>query len=64
MQALTSGFMMVGAVRGTDSTTGRHYDDTLAYIDQVGLTDEQRARVLEQNARRVFPRFRHPEDEP
>jgi 4-oxalmesaconate hydratase len=54
---------MVGAVRGVDPTTGRHYDDTLAYVDQAGLTDEQRALVLEGNARRVFPRLRLPEDE-
>lgn len=54
---------MIGAVRGIDPSTGRHYDDTLAYVDQAGLTDEQRAMVVEGNVRRVFPRLRLPEDE-
>lgn len=54
---------MVGAVRGIDPTTGRHYDDTLAYVDRAGLTDEHREMVLSGNARRVFPRLRPPEDE-
>jgi 4-oxalmesaconate hydratase len=48
---------MVGAVRGVDPETGHHYDDTRRYIDAATLTDSDRAKVYEHNARRVFPRL-------
>jgi 4-oxalmesaconate hydratase len=49
---------MVGAVKGIDPETGHYYDDTKRYLDQVkGLTQEQRARIFEGNARRVYPRL-------
>jgi 4-oxalmesaconate hydratase len=47
----------VGAVRGIDPETGHYFDDTKRYIDAAGLTEADRARVLEGNARRVYPRL-------
>ncbi len=49
---------MLGAVKGIDPTTGHHYDDTRRYIDQVTtLSDADRYKVFEGNARRVYPRL-------
>ncbi len=48
----------VGAVRGIDPTTGQYFDDTKRYIDALGLSDADRAKVYEQNAYRVYPRLR------
>ena len=49
---------MRGAVPGVDPETGHHFDDTRRYIDQVkGLTGEDRAKIFEGNARRVYPRL-------
>lgn len=49
---------MIGAVRGIDPETGHFYDDTKRYIAATPhLTDEQRYKVFEGNARRVFPRL-------
>jgi 4-oxalmesaconate hydratase len=48
---------MFGAVRGVDPETGHHWDDTLRYIDKLDLSKEDRAKVLEDNARRVYPRL-------
>jgi len=47
---------MVGAVKGIDPTTGHHYDDTKRYVDQLkGLSEQDRYKVFEGNARRVYP---------
>ena len=51
------GSEMVGAVRGIDPETGQYFDDTKRYVDAASITDEQRARVFEGNARRVYPRL-------
>jgi 4-oxalmesaconate hydratase len=48
---------MLGAVRGADPETGIAWDDTLAYVNRLELTDEQRHKVFEGNARRVYPRL-------
>jgi 4-oxalmesaconate hydratase len=48
---------MVGAVRGIDPTTGKHFDDTKLYVDALPISDEQRHAIFEGNARRVFPRL-------
>jgi len=49
---------MLGAVKGIDPETGHHYDDTKRYIDQVkGLSEENRYKIFEGNARRVYPRL-------
>jgi 4-oxalmesaconate hydratase len=50
---------MVGAVRGVDPRTGFYFDDTKRYIEGArGLTDEDRRKIFEGNARRVFPRMK------
>ena len=49
---------MIGAVRGIDPETGHYYDDTKRYVAATPhLTEEQRFKVFEGNARRVFPRM-------
>ncbi|MFI5914392.1 amidohydrolase family protein [Dactylosporangium sp. NPDC051541] len=51
------GSEMVGAVRGVDPRTGHHFDDTRRYVDALGLSAADRAKVYEHNARRVYPRL-------
>jgi 4-oxalmesaconate hydratase len=51
------GSEMVGAVRGIDQRTGHHYDDTRRYVDAATITDADRAKIYEANARRVYPRL-------
>ncbi|WP_146591029.1 amidohydrolase family protein [Puniceibacterium confluentis] len=51
------GSEMVGAVRGIDPETGHYFDDTKRYVDGLGLSAEDRLKVFEGNARRVFPRL-------
>ncbi|TQV72714.1 amidohydrolase [Exilibacterium tricleocarpae] len=48
---------MVGAVRGIDSQTGHYFDDTRRYIDNSGLSDSDKVRIFEGNARQVFSRL-------
>jgi 4-oxalmesaconate hydratase len=49
---------MVGAVRGIDPETNHHYDDTRRYVDQVAaLSPENRAKIFEGNARKVYGRL-------
>ena len=48
---------MIGAVRGIDPETGFHYDDTRRYIEAAALSAEDRHRIYEGNARRVYPRL-------
>jgi 4-oxalmesaconate hydratase len=48
---------MLGAVRGADPETGVAWDDTLRYLDAAGLSAADREQVVEQNARRVYPRL-------
>ncbi|HXW27370.1 MAG TPA: amidohydrolase family protein [Xanthobacteraceae bacterium] len=46
---------MVGAVRGIDPTTSHYYDDTKRYIDAADwLTDVDRHKIFEGNARKVY----------
>jgi len=52
------GSEMVGAVRSIDPETGHYFDDTKRYVDGVSsLTAEQRQKVFEGNAHKVFPRL-------
>jgi len=51
------GSEMVGAVRGIDPRTGQYYDDTKRYVDALRLTDADRYKLFEGNARRVYPRI-------
>jgi len=49
---------MLGAVKGIDPETGHHYDDTRRYVDQVkSLSEADRHKIFEGNARRVYPRL-------
>ncbi len=49
---------MVGAVRGKDPDTGHFFDDTKRYVDQLsGLSPENRTKIFEGNARKVFGRL-------
>lgn len=51
------GSEMIGAVRGVDPESGHDFDDTKRYIDALGLSDMERRKVFELNARRVYPRL-------
>ena len=46
---------MLGAVRGADPETGVAWDDTLVYVENLGLTDVSLRAVVELNARRAYP---------
>jgi 4-oxalmesaconate hydratase len=49
---------MIGAVRGIDPQTGHYFDDTKRYIEATqNLSDEERYKVYEGNARKVYPRI-------
>ncbi|NKF24138.1 amidohydrolase family protein [Solimonas marina] len=48
---------MIGAVRGIDPQTGHYYDDTRRYIEAAALSDDDRHKIFEGNARRVYPRL-------
>jgi 4-oxalmesaconate hydratase len=53
------GSEMVGAVRGVDPRTGFYYDDTKRYIDALPwLTAEDKFKLFEGNARKVYPRIK------
>jgi 4-oxalmesaconate hydratase len=47
----------LGAVRGVDSRTGHHFDDTRRYVDAAALSDVDRVKVYTHNALRVYPRL-------
>jgi 4-oxalmesaconate hydratase len=48
---------MFGAVKTVDPETGHNFDDTKRYVDALDLSDEDRGKVFEFNARRVYPRL-------
>ncbi len=49
---------MIGAVRGIDPDTGHYFDDTKRYIEAtLNLSEEDKYKVYEGNARRVYPRL-------
>jgi 4-oxalmesaconate hydratase len=48
---------MIGAVRGIDPETGFHWDDTKRYVDAADLSADDREKIFELNARRVYPRL-------
>jgi len=51
------GSEMVGAVRGIDPETGQYFDDTKRYVDALDISDADKRKVFEGNARRVYPRL-------
>ena len=48
---------MFGAVKTVDPETGHNFDDTKRYVNALELSDEDRRKVFEGNARRVYPRL-------
>jgi len=48
---------MIGAVRGRDPDTGEYFDDTKKYVDALPLSETDRQKIYEGNARRVYPRL-------
>ena len=48
---------MIGAVRGVDPETGHYYDDTRRYVEAAHIDSQQRDKIYEANARRVYPRL-------
>ena len=49
---------MIGAVRGIDPETGFYYDDTKRYIENSEeLSDADRKKIYESNARKLFCRL-------
>ena len=48
---------MIGAVRGIDPETGHYYDDTKRYIEAAAISAQDRHKIYEGNARRVYPRL-------
>ena len=57
VQNILFGSEMIGAVRGIDPETGHYFDDTRRYIDALPISAEDKSRVFEGNARRVYPRL-------
>jgi 4-oxalmesaconate hydratase len=51
------GSEMIGAVRGRDPNTGEYFDDTKRYVDALPLDADDKAKIFEGNARRVYPRL-------
>jgi 4-oxalmesaconate hydratase len=49
---------MIGAVRGNDPNTGHAFDDTKRYVDALNFPEQDRQKVFETNARRVYPRVK------
>ena len=49
---------MFGAVKGVDPETGHNFDDTRRYVAATpSLSDADRRKIFETNARRVYPRL-------
>ncbi len=51
------GSEMIGAVRGVDRETGHQFDDTRRYVDGLAVSEADKRKVFELNARRVYPRL-------
>ena len=52
------GSEMVGAIRSIDPETGHYFDDTKRYIDGARVvSDADKQKIFETNARRVYPRI-------
>ena len=48
---------MIGAVQGIDPESGHDYDDTKRYIDGLSVSAEDKKKIFETNARKVFARL-------
>lgn len=49
---------MVGAVKGIDPETGYPFDDTKRYVDELGLGEQDKRKIFEGNARKVYSRLK------
>ena len=49
---------MVGAVKGNDPKTGFGFDDTKRYVDKAVLSQEDKAKIFEGNAMKVYGRLK------
>jgi 4-oxalmesaconate hydratase len=48
---------MIGAVPGIDPETGHYFDDTKRYVDALPISNEDKAKIFEGNAKRIFRRL-------
>jgi 4-oxalmesaconate hydratase len=49
---------MIGAVKGIDPQSGHYFDDTKRYLDAIEwLSEEERQKIFEGNALKVYPRL-------
>jgi 4-oxalmesaconate hydratase len=48
---------MLGAVRGENPETGESWDHTKLYVDALDVSEEDKRKIFELNARRVYPRL-------
>jgi 4-oxalmesaconate hydratase len=49
---------MLGGVNTTDPATGKSFDDNGRFIDAISwLTDQDRSKIFEGNARKAYPRL-------
>ena len=48
---------MLGAVQGIDPETGHEYDDTKRYVDTLPLSADDKRKIFELNARRVYAKL-------
>ena len=48
---------MLGAVPGIDPGTGHPFDDTRRYVESLPLSDADKRKIFELNARKVYPRL-------
>ncbi len=50
---------MIGGVQAVDPATGRQFDDTKPYLDEIEwLTDEDKVKLFETNVQKVYPRMK------
>jgi 4-oxalmesaconate hydratase len=50
---------MIGGVQAIDPATGRWFDDTKPYIDEIDwLSDEDKTKLFETNVQKVYPRMK------
>ncbi|MEX2431401.1 MAG: amidohydrolase family protein [Dehalococcoidia bacterium] len=51
---------MIGAANAIDPETGRWFDDNKPYLDAISwLTDADRQKIFEDNAKKAYPRLQH-----
>jgi len=48
---------LMGAVPGIDPRTGHNFDDTKRYVDALSMSDEDKQKIFDKNALRVYPRL-------